>query len=183
MKDNLLPQLLSDLKERASLTPEHADHVLHMRAIAALECLRDLKNVCPRCNSEWTLENVPLRRPLLPPSPKRSDTPEFLREKAVALQGLGPEFRLRMGAKEVACPKCDQVAGATCFNGRVCDDRVYAFAAARRRHNAGDGQVIDVRRLLKSSATPSSEMLNLAINTGVVRLTRAVDGSPRWVDA
>jgi len=173
MKDNLLPQLLADLRERAALTPEHADHVLHMRSISALEHVAS-PAVDPFAKLDAMAKGALVRRP--------RDTPEFLREKFVALRGLGPEFRLRMGAKEVACPKCNQTTGKTCFNGRVCDERVFAFAAYRRRCNAHPGAFLEAKHGL-TTAPKNPDAINRAIDLGLLRLTRAEDGSPQWVDA
>lgn len=97
-----------------------------------------------------------------------------------ATSGLGPAWRLSAGSKTIACPRCKAPAGVACSHHRT--ERVWALAALRRRGRVTPEALADLRRDLAADPT-NTGIIRVAIDAGLLRLERAEDGAPRWVDA
>ena len=174
-------QHIEDLKSRIALLPSGIDATLHTRSLAALQdIVGHSKNASTpvalaASSGTITAEKVAARL-----GGGRDLAAAILR----ATSGR-PYWRLVSQAKSVDCPRCNASDFTSCTGKASCHERTWSLAAALRRYSAGDGQVLDVRRLLAASPEPSSEMIDIAINTGVIRLERVPgsDSEVQWVDA
>ena len=140
-----------------------------------------------------------LIQPSASPTPAAASSGPITAEKVAARLGGGPYlaaailratsgrpyWRLVSQAKSVDCPRCKSIAGWSCTGKSSCPERAWALAAAQRRYSAGDARVANVHRDLAASPEPSQEMVDLAINLGVIRLERVPgsDTEVQWVDA
>ena len=171
-------QLLQDLNARVASLVNGEDAGLHRRSIAALQDL--------------------MQHPAAPASPALDSGP-ITAEKVATRLGGGrdlaaailratsgrPYWRLVSQAKSVDCPRCKSIAAWSCTGKSSCPERAWSLAAVHRRYSAGDTRVANVHRDLAASSEPSQEMIDLAINLGVIRLERVPgsDTEVQWVDA
>lgn len=110
-------------------------------------------------------------RPVIPP------------EDTLATSGLGPRWRLLAACRKgIACPRCGP---GLCAQKPICLERLWAYAALRRRERAGDDRVAEARHLLATTQDIGAALINLAVATGVIRLERVPgsDTEVQWVDA
>lgn len=110
-------------------------------------------------------------RPAIPP------------EDILATSGLGPRWRLLAACRKgIACPRCGP---GLCARRPICLERLWAYAALRRRERAGEANVIEARRLLATTEVPTDNLINFAVSTGAIRLERVPgsDTEVQWVDA
>ena len=106
-------------------------------------------------------------------------------EEVRVISGLAPRWRLlRACQKGIACPRCGE---GPCLSRPVCLERLWAYAAQRRREKyplpAANVEII--RKTLKDNIETSIPMaLDAAIDHGLVRLERVKDSTEvQWVDA
>lgn len=106
-------------------------------------------------------------------------------EEVRVFSGLAPRWRLlRACQKGIACPRCGE---GPCLSRPVCLERLWAYAAQRRREKyplpAANIEII--RKTLKDNIETSVPMaLDAAIDHGLVRLERIKDSTEvQWVDA
>lgn len=107
-------------------------------------------------------------------------------EEDLAISGLGPRWRLlRACQKGIACPRCGE---GPCTRRPICLERLWAYAAQRRREKNpidADSAAIILKTLHRSAATGTPLTLEVAIEHGLVRLERVPDSDTevQWVDA
>ena len=106
-------------------------------------------------------------------------------EEVRVISGLAPRWRLlRACQKGIACPRCGE---GPCLSRPVCLERLWAYAAQRRREKyplpAANVEII--RKTLKDNIeTSTPKALDAAIDHGLVRLERIKDSTEvQWVDA
>ncbi len=110
-------------------------------------------------------------RPAIPP------------EDILATSGLGPRWRLLAACRKgIACPRCGP---GLCARRPICLERLWAYAALRRRERAGEERVAEVRHLLATTQDIGNDLISRAVSTGVIRLERVPgsDSEVQWVDA
>lgn len=106
-------------------------------------------------------------------------------EEVRVFSGLAPRWRLlRACQKGIACPRCGE---GPCLSRPVCLERLWAYAAQRRREKTGPRILATIRDGLATTpaTSPAAEdILNAAIDHGLVRLERIKDSTEvQWVDA
>lgn len=104
-------------------------------------------------------------------------------EEVRVFSGLAPRWRLlRACQKGIACPRCGD---RPCLSRPVCLERLWAYAAQRRREKY-PLPAANVEVIRQSIAMPPwmASALNIAIHHGLVRLERLPDSTEvQWVDA
>lgn len=104
-------------------------------------------------------------------------------EEVRVFSGLAPRWRLlRACQKGIACPRCGE---GPCLSRPVCLERLWAYAAQRRRekHPLPAANVEVIRQAIHSGMAIDAA-LNTAIDHGLVRLERLPNSTEvQWVDA
>lgn len=104
-------------------------------------------------------------------------------EEVRVISGLAPRWRLlRACQKGIACPRCGE---GPCLSRPVCLERLWAYAAQRRREKypLPTANIEAIKQSL-SGDTLRDLALNTAIDHGLVRLERIKDSTEvQWVDA
>jgi len=107
-------------------------------------------------------------------------------EEDLAISGLGPRWRLlRACQKGIACPRCGE---GPCTRRPICLERLWAYAAQRRREVSSLSDLAKARikaYMRHSNADLAASSLQHAISVGLVRLERVpdTDTEVQWVDA
>ena len=106
-------------------------------------------------------------------------------EEVRVFSGLAPRWRLlRACQKGIACPRCGE---GPCLSRPVCLERLWAYAAQRRREKyplpANSSEII-LKTIRDGLETSAPRALDAAIDHGLVRLERIKDSTEvQWVDA
>ncbi len=109
-------------------------------------------------------------------------------EEVRVFSGLAPRWRLlRACQKGIACPRCGE---GPCLSRPVCLERLWAYAAQRRREKypLQEAYIAYVRKVISDGLEATGQVnetaMNTAIDHGLVRLERIKDSTEvQWVDA
>jgi len=175
-------RLIEDIQVRLPHVEHHADRALLQRCLAVLTDIA----VAPAGFAEAVKQRL-----------VAAVNPEKVAERLgggldlqaaieAATCNLGPYFRLVAAAKSVRCPRCYALASAPCADGRICDERTWAYAAQRRRDKSTlPRENVDIIRktLQDGLETSAPQALAVAVKHGLVRLERVNGTEVQWVDA
>ena len=103
-------------------------------------------------------------------------------EDALATSGLGPRWRLMAASVKHPCPRHGD---GRCGNLGACNERVWAYAAKRRRERWKTIESHDAESLVEVCKAAAHDPVSLewCIKYGLVRLAYDKDGALEWVDA